>query len=295
MSDSRKSMGLGTNTGELSGEHGGDGMAKHWRVRPASADDLIALRGLDGADLAPPALADTVWVAEPAAGADSSAPGAAGPALATVRLRHQIGQPVPRAWFRLGWAVHASAELGLYRRQRTLLLGHDLTGASELTGLGLHPLLPAAQALPAWTVLVQAALLALHASASGQPPERLTDDLHGHPLDRARVPCIVELPGLRDAQGLAPVWQGLGRHFHAQDLDAARRQHGPDWAHHLASLLPRHVLYASLLPAATQAALGQVLAAAQPLAQALAQLGFEPRGHIGITDGGTVLERWQPA
>ena len=293
------STSMGTGGGERI--HGGipdgipEGKAGHWRARPASAEDLPALRGLDGADLAPPALADTVWVAEPAEGVDSSAPGAAGPALATLRLRHQIGQPVPRAWFRLGWAVHASAELGLYRRQRTLLLGHDLTGASELTGLGLHPLLPAAQALPAWTVLVQAALLALHASAAGQPPDRLATDPHGHPLDSARVPCIVELPGLRDAQGLAPVWQGLGRHFHAQDLDAARRQHGPDWAHHLASLLPRHVLYASLLPAATQAALGQMLAAAQPLAQALAQLGFEPRGHIGITDGGTVLERWQPA
>ena len=118
-----------TGIGKDSGEHSGEGKAAHWRVRPASADDLPALRGLDGADLAPPALADTVWVAEPAAGADSSAPGAAGPALATLRLRHQIGQPVPRAWFRLGWAVHASAELGLYRRQRTLLLGHDLTGA----------------------------------------------------------------------------------------------------------------------------------------------------------------------
>lgn len=241
-----------------------------WQVRAAAPDDWRTLRGLDGCELPPPGPGETAWVAV-LPGVDR----AAAPA-ATLRLRRRIGRPVPRAWFRMGWAVHASAELDLYRQQRTLLLCHDLTGADELTDWGLSAALAPAAAGPAWAALLHVAMAALAEAASGDAP----------------LPCIAELPGLRNAEGHSPVWQGLGRHFHGQDLDAARRQHGPGWSHHVASLLPRHLLYASLLPAATQDALGQVPAQAQPLRQALLHGDFEPREHIGITDGGPVLERW---
>ena len=241
-----------------------------WQARPATAADadaLAVLRDLHGAALPPLADGETAWVASPGAEAAPEA---------TLRLRRHIGQPVPRGWFRLGWAVHASAELGLYRRQRTLLLGHDLTGADELCGFGCAGTLPAAEAGPAWTALVRAALQAQQLAAAGQEA----------------APCIAELPGLCDAEGEAPVWQALGRHFHGQDLASLRRQLGSEGLHHLAALMPRHVLYASLLPAAAQAAFGQVHAAALPLQAALLQAGFGAREHITVTDGGPVLECW---
>ncbi len=244
-----------------------------WHARPATAADadaLAALRDLHGAPLPPLAESEATWVASAEAGA---------PPVATLRLRRHIGQPVPRGWFRLGWAVHASAELGLYRRQRTLLLGHDLTGADELCGFGCAATLPAAEAGPAWTALVQAAMQARQPATAGQEA----------------APCIAELPGPSDAEGAAPVWQALGRHFHGQDLHTLRRQLGSEGLHHLAALMPRHVVYASLLPAAAQAAFGQVHRAALPLKAALLQAGFGAREHITVTDGGPVLECWPDA
>jgi arginine N-succinyltransferase len=235
------------------------------RVRPLASTDNDAwgsLRDLETGGPLQDAPGARWWCAE----SDDGTP------MAALRLRPRIGEPVPQAWFRLGWAVHASAELGLYRRQRTLLLGHDLTGADELAGWALAPVLTAAEAGPWWAALIAQVL----AEATPEPGQ----------------PVIAALPGTRDAAGRSPVWQGLGRHFHAQEPDAAVREHGPDWACHVAPLLPRHQLYASLLPLPAQAGLGVAAAVAQPLRAALHAAGFDERGHVGIVDGGPVLERW---
>lgn len=240
-----------------------------WTTRQANASDLDVLatwHDLQGAPLPPPQADETVWVAVPTA-ADHGP--AAAPARASLRLRPRIGQPVPRAWFRLGWAVHASDELALYRRQRTLLLCHDLTGADELTGFALAPGQDPAAAGGAWAALVAAAA---KPGALGAGPG-----------------CIAELPGLREPDGHSPVWDAMGRHFCGADLDTLRRQHGATGLHQLATLMPRHLLYAALLPAAAQAALGQVAPAAQALLQALQAAGFVAPGHITTTDGGPVL------
>jgi hypothetical protein len=55
-----------------------------------------------------------------------------GPPLAEARLVTAIGLKVPRFWFHVGCTVHASDSLGLFQRHRTLLLGNDHSGASEL-------------------------------------------------------------------------------------------------------------------------------------------------------------------
>jgi arginine N-succinyltransferase len=117
----------------------------------------------------------SIWLGRQAAAA---APGerwrvvaeADGTPRAALRLVPAIGPALPRVSFRVGCVVHATRELGLFHRQRTLQLGHDHTGASELadiawarehqgTGLGLAELAAALRALladalathgPAW-------------------------------------------------------------------------------------------------------------------------------------------------
>lgn len=237
-------------------------------VEPANAEEVTGLVALDGFALSAPEADELAWVAREQPG---------GAALATLRLRRGGSDADLRAWFRLGWAVHAADELKRLHRQRTLLLGHDLTGADELSGFAVAAELGADRAASAWAALLRVAVDALSQAREAE----------------AR-PCIAQLPGLRDAAGQSPVWQGLGRHFHAQDLDAALRQHGPGWERHVATLLPRHLVYASLLPAAVQAALGQAAPPAEPLRQALVQAGFGWREHVAVTDGGPVLERWPP-
>lgn len=244
----------------------------------AAAPDVSGWRGPDGASLPPPEPDELQWLAAPA--------GATEP-LAGLRLRRAIGRPVPRAWFRLGWAVHASRELQMYRRQRTLLLSHDLTGADELCAFGLAPGLDPREAAAAWAALLDSVLAWLER----QPPDPQAPDWA---RERAcAAPCIVELPGPREADGRAPFWQALGRHFLGLDEPAALKRHGPRWAQQLSALLPRHLLYPALLPADARAALGQVAAAAAPLQAALQARGFDWREHVGVIDGGAVLERWR--
>ena len=54
-------------------------------------------------------------------------------------LEGALGMSEPWYNYRVGAAVHASRELGLYRRLETLFLSNDLTGAAELCSLFLHP------------------------------------------------------------------------------------------------------------------------------------------------------------
>lgn len=246
--------------------------APHWQVRPVLAADLPGLQPWlpDTAErqLLSAESAEGWWLAEDARG----------PA-AVLRLRGPIGLRWPRHWYHVGCVVHAAPELNLFRRQTTLQLGNDHTGASELADAAADPARSSAEQAGAWQALLATARrhLAQHAAAHGQ-----------------RV--IAELPGLRDEHGMAPFWQGLGRHFHAGDPAEVLRQRGLAGRAALAALLPRQTVYASFLAPAAQAALGQAALPARSWQDALAQVGFQDSHHVDILDGGPVLEvtldRW---
>jgi len=196
--------------------------------------------------------------------------------LATLRLQARIGLTTPRCWFHLGLAVHAAPGLGLFRPQRTLQLGNDLTGAAELCDLAMMPGQGAAL-----FALVGAALQTARADVA-----------------RWGAPVIAELPGLRDeagevageVSGDSPFWRGLGRHFFRGDPAEAEARLGLAWRSHLAALLPRQLIYASFLPDEAQAAMARTGAAQQAVREALQSAGFVWRQHLRIDDGGAVLE-----
>jgi arginine N-succinyltransferase len=223
-----------------------------WNLRDATAADAPALAALLGSatDLALAAGERRLLAAQ-----------ADGTLLATLRLCPPLGLQTPRHWYRVGCAVHASAELGLFLRQATLLLGNDLTGAHELADIALAP--GAGAALHG---LVLAALQAVD----------------------GRV--IAELPGLRDGDGRSPFWDGLGRHFCALDPRQAEARLGPAWRSDVATLLPRQLLYSAFLPDAAQAAVGAVHPHAQAVQQALLAAGLRWQHQVRIDDGGPVLE-----
>lgn len=244
------------------------------RVRAVNPEDLAndELRALLHADsdttLPAAGSADHWLLVEQAAGRRP---------LACLRLRAGIGLQTPRHWYHVGCVVHAAKPLNLFHRQTTLLLGSDHAGASELADLcWAHTGLSLAQQAAALRLLLRAALL------------QLAQQRHAHGDS-----LIIELPGQRDSEGRSPFWQGLGRHFYAGEMSddgaglAAR--HGPDWRALVAVLLPRQPVYASFLPAATQAAIGQVHASAQLLPELLASEGLAYDHHIGIIDGGPVF------
>jgi len=253
----------------------------NWHVRAAETTDLPALERL----LAPGVLVTLPedesrerWlVAEGVDGVEGPA-GAAGhvqaPQLvACLRLRTCIGMAEPRPWYHVGCVVHASKHLKLFHRQTILLLGNDHTGAAELADWGWdRATLKMPEQAGLLQLLTRAALLLL-------ARERL---LPGGEL-------IVELPGVRDAQGQSPFWEGLGRHFYTGDMRQTAQRHGAHWRTLVASLLPRQAVYTSFLPAATQAAMAQIDPRAGLLADILAAEGLSYNQHITIDDGGPVF------
>lgn len=253
---------------------------KSWHVRAARSEDLPALTGL---------LPD--WEAESTAALDDDAAdplllacpldaaGAAAPPVACLRLRRRIGLTLPRYWFHLGVRVHAAPELGMFRRERTLLLGNDHTGAAELADFGLDLNQLSVAERPALArLLVRAALLLLlrdHAT-------------HAQPDAQARV--IASLPGRRDDAGRAPFWEGLGQHFYPGNVVQASARFGHLWRTHVAALLPRHPLVVSVLHEDAQSAVGAVNAAFEPWRAALAACGLRPGQHVDLYDAGPVYE-----
>lgn len=224
------------------------------------------------------------WLGRPA---PAAAPGerwrvataADGTPRAALRLVPAIGLDLPRASYHVGCVVHAARELGLFHRQRTLQLGHDHTGASELADIAWArdhqgtPLGLAEQAAALHALLADA-LACIHAERTRYAPV-----------------LVAELPGPRDAAGHSPFWQGLGRHFYRGDPAAALATHGPAWRSHLAPLLPQQMVYTSFLPPEAEAAIGQVADSARVLREVLADAGFRYDHHVNVEDGGPILER----
>lgn len=233
-------------------------------VRPAQDDDLPMLAAwLGRAVPAPAAPAERLLLAE------------TGEMLhACLRLVPAIGMALPRVSYHVGVVVHAARELGLFQPQRTLLLGHDHTGSSELADLAFAPGLGDGDRAAAFGALLAAALARIEAEP-GSYARRL----------------VIELPGLRDDDGRSPFWEGLGRHFYPGDPAAAAARHGPEWRCHVAELLPRQVVHTSFLPQAAQHALGAVHPSWRMLLPLLKAAGFADSEHVNVEDGGPIFAR----
>jgi arginine N-succinyltransferase len=190
--------------------------------------------------------------------------------LGVATLAGTSGIDLPRHSYRTGVVVHASAELRLFNRAETLLLGNDHTGNAELT-------------------------LPLMASAdSAQAPQRLLIDamlmfVALHP-DRFAANLLAALPGTRFGRGGSPFWSALGRHFHVGGLP----EHDPFFpdarTSHIARLMPKHPLYASFLGPDAQACIGRRALHARAADEALRAQGFRWRGHVDVFDAGPILE-----
>jgi len=236
-------------------------------LRDATARDLPALQALLGHAPAWPL---------PAGQRLLLAADATGQPVATLRLCPGTGLAAPRYWYHVGCAVHAAAELQLFRRQPTLLLGNDLTGATELLDLAM-----AADAGAAMTALVR------HAIAAAAELVINTDTNTAKP---GPMTVFAELPGAVDGSGASPFWAGLGRHFYTGDPRAAAARHGDAWRSHVAALLPRQLVYTSFLPDDAQAVIGAAAPQTLALRTALERAGLQYRQHVRIDDAGPVLE-----
>lgn len=172
--------------------------------------------------------------------------------------------------YRVGLAVHASRELGIYNSVPTLYLSNDLTGTSVLCSLYMKP---GFRGAGAGKLLSKCRFLFMAC----------------HPQRFAKK-VIAEMRGVSDEHGHSPFWEGLGRHFFTVDYDRAEHIVGTGNKAFIAELMPPHPIYTVLLPQSAREVMGQVHPQTVPALHLLEQEGFRYQGYIDIFDGGPSVE-----
>jgi arginine N-succinyltransferase len=185
-------------------------------------------------------------------------------------IKGAVGLEEPFYNYRIGTLVHSSRELDVFTRMDTLYLSNDLTGATELCSLFLHPEYRSGNN-GKWLSKSRFLFIA-------QFPHLFTEKL------------IAEMRGYQADDGRSPFYEGLGRHFfkmdfnHVDDLTALGKKS------FIAELMPRQPLYVAYLPEEAQAVIGKVHRSTTPARKLLEQEGLHFEGYVDIFDAGPVLQ-----
>lgn len=190
--------------------------------------------------------------------------------IGTSGIASELASDEVRYCFRVGTSVSCSREIGVHRQLQTLFLTNDQTGASELTGLYLHP---------EYRRGGNGALLSLSRLLYvAEFPQRFAERF------------VAGLRGLCDANGGSPFWAGLGRHFYRADPVREDYLSGVSGRSLIGELMPQHPVYTAFLPDEARAAIGVCHPTAKPARALLETEGFHSMGHVDIFDGGPILE-----
>ena len=190
--------------------------------------------------------------------------------VGTCGLASAVG--LREAWYsyRVGLAVHASQELGVFTQTQTLFLSNDHTGQSELCSLFLGP---DYRRDHNGKLLSKSRLLFL-AQHRGRFSKKI----------------IAELRGVSDENGHSPFWESLGRRFFSMEFSQADYLTGIGKKSFVAELMPKHPLYTSFLSPEAQAAIGQTHPHTMPARRMLESEGFRYEGYVDIFDAGPTVE-----
>jgi arginine N-succinyltransferase len=185
-------------------------------------------------------------------------------------IKGAIGVAEPFYNYRISTSVHSSPQAGLVNHFQSLHLTHDLSGASELCSLYLHP-----DYRKGWNgkLLSKARFLFL-----AQFPELFSRKV------------FAEMRGYVDERGVSPFWEKVGRPFFQMDFQEADDRCGAGDRLFIEQLVPRLPLYTHLLGAEACAAIGKTHVDTLPARRLLEQEGLHFDGYIDIFDGGPVLQ-----
>ncbi len=190
--------------------------------------------------------------------------------LGTSTVFSAVGLSEPFYSYRVGTTVAASRELGVYRRTHTLYLSNDYTGVAEVASLYLHQ---------------------DHVGSGNGRLLSLSRMLFmaQHP-DRFPERVMAEMRGFQNEDGSSPFWEGLGRHFFTLPFPEADRLSATGNRAFIAELMPRHPIYAPLLPDSARAVIGEVHPSTLPARRLLESEGFRYQGYVDIFDAGASLD-----
>ena len=189
--------------------------------------------------------------------------------VGTCGIEAAVGTKEPWYHYRIGTIVHASRELDVHNRFKTLYLCNDYTGHSEICTLYLSTDYRHSRN---GSLLSKSRFLFM-----AEFPERFSQYV------------IAEMRGVSDDQGVSPFWEGLGKRFFSMEFSEADYLTGIGNKSFIAELMPKHSIYIHLLPDDAQAVINQVHTDTQPARKMLENEGFRFEGYVDIFDGGPTL------
>lgn len=182
-----------------------------------------------------------------------------------------VGSPQePLYSYRVTKLTHRCPGLEVYQDHQVLHLANDYNGVSELCTLYLTP--SYRKGLNG-RLLSQSRLLFLAQ--------------HQHLFSEH---VIAEMRGVSNEDGYSPFWKHLGKHFFGMDFTKADFLNACGDKQFIADLMPKHPIYATLLPKTAQKVIGKTHQLTRPAASILKKEGFTFAGYIDIFDGGPTLE-----
>lgn len=192
-----------------------------------------------------------------------------GEVVGTAGIESAVGLNAPWYNYKVNTQVHASRKLDVYNTVETLMLCSDHTSFSELCTLFLNPDFRHSSN---GALLSKSRLMFLAAFPK----------LFSHTV-------IAEMRGYCDENDISPFWEALGRHFFSVDFIDADRHISADKAI-IAELMPRHPIYANLLPEDACNVIGVTHESTTPARKLLEDEGFRYTKYVDIFDAGPLLE-----
>lgn len=187
----------------------------------------------------------------------------------TCGIKARIGLTQPFYSYKLTTITQISTQLDKFTKHELLQVTNDLTGSTEIGALFLQP---AYRRDRMGKMLSLARFLFIAAF-----PGKFADQI------------IAEMRGVHDAEGQAPFYSALPKHFFEMSFTDADYINATQGNQFINDLMPKYPIYVSLLPKRARQAIGQVNAASEPARMMLEAQGFKYTGYVDIFDGGPTM------
>jgi len=189
-----------------------------------------------------------------------------GEILGMSAVKAQIGVADPFFNFRILKLAQQSAVTKKRFDMEVLMLVNEYAGASEVSSLFVKK---SARGTGAGRLISQARYM-LIASDVSRFGEKIISELRGHV----------------DDTGYSPFWEAIGRKFFQMDFNEADQVSASLNTQFISDLMPKHPIYAALLPKEAQDVMGQTHPLGVGARRYLEKEGFRYDGIIDVFDGG---------
>lgn len=190
--------------------------------------------------------------------------------VGTTGLVTHVGLNRPFYSYKMSTVVQTSRELDIYSQQHVLHMVNDYTNASEIGSLFL---LPEYRRDGLGRFLSRSRYLMLAEFAD------LFSDI-----------VIAEIRGVSTADGGAPFYNNLAKHFFHMTFAQADYISATMGNQFITDLMPKYPIYTNLLPQEAQDVIGQPLPDSAAAMRLLMREGFSFEGYIDVFDAGPTLQ-----